>query len=132
MFIIIITVANSQESRFKNILAIMLKYLNVTRFVFLKARYQQSQTQQITTQSPGQDLSAVLTPQTQISTTTVVSETNEVRIESVAAYRDAGNYECVAHNSVTHNIVYNGPSAASASNTARMSMDLEVECEFNN
>lgn len=110
------------------LLCLYYTHLNATRFIRVKAKYQQPQTQQITTQSPSQDQSVMSTsPQPQTPSTTVVSETNEVRIESVVAYRDAGTYECIAHNSVS-----NGATAASESesNTAHMSLDLEVECEF--
>lgn len=60
---------------------------------------------------------------------TVVSKTNEVRIEAVVAYRDAGFYECLAHNSIT-----TGSSAASVSGgpnvaAAHMGIEVEVECK---
>lgn len=50
----------------------------------------------------------------------VVSNTNEVRIESVSAHQHAGYYECVAHNSVL-----------SESTAARLGLDLEIECKYN-
>lgn len=68
--------------------------------------------------------SAPLTP-----STTVVSKTNEVRIEAVVAYRDAGYYECSAHNSITTGSsvasVSGGPNAAAA----HMGIEVEVECK---
>ncbi|XP_027849832.2 neural cell adhesion molecule 1-like isoform X1 [Aphis gossypii] len=91
-----------------------------------KAKYHQ-QSQQPSIPSLDHDQknpdSAPLTP-----STTVVSKTNEVRIDSVVAYRDAGYYECSAHNSIT-----TGSSAASVSggpNAAAAHMGIEVEIEF--
>lgn len=91
-----------------------------------KAKYHQ-QLQQSTMPSMDHDQkipdSAPSTP-----STTVVSKTNEVRIEAVVAYRDAGYYECSAHNSIT-----TGSSVASVSggpNAAAAHMGIEVEVEF--
>lgn len=55
------------------------------------------------------------------STAPVVSYTNEVRIESVVAYRDAGYYECVTYN---NGIGTSGPASAPS---ARSGLELEVE-----
>lgn len=70
-----------------------------------------------TTPSSGQDQNSVSQQQ---STATVVSNTNEVRIETVNAHQHAGYYECTAHNSFSSD-----PSAI-----ARSGLDLEIECEF--
>lgn len=53
-----------------------------------------------------------------------MSSTKEVRIESVSAYRDAGVYECTAHN--TDSISIGGTSTVAP----RMTLELEVECEY--
>jgi hypothetical protein len=55
-----------------------------------------------------------------------VSNTNEVRIESVVAYRDAGYYECSAYNSITTGSTTSGSGGPNAEN-ARMGIELEVE-----
>ncbi|XP_022177691.1 neural cell adhesion molecule 1-like isoform X2 [Myzus persicae] len=85
-----------------------------------RTKYHQ-QPLQSTTSSPDHDQkvpdSASPTP-----STVVVSNTNEVRIESVVAYRDAGYYECSAHNSITTGSS-GGPNAANA----HLGIDLEVE-----
>jgi len=94
----------------------------------VQAKYHQ-QPHQSTTQSSDRDQkipdSAPSTP-----STVVVSNTNEVRIESVVANRDAGYYECSAHNSVTPgsatvSVSGGGPNAAAA----QSGLELEVECK---
>lgn len=48
----------------------------------------------------------------------VVSNSNEVRIESVMAHQHTGYYECMARNSDDE------------STFSRLGIDLEVECEY--
>jgi len=89
-----------------------------------KAKYHQ-QSPQSTIPSSDNDQkipdSAPSTPSTM-----VVSKTNEVRIESVVAYRDAGYYECSAHNSITTGSV----TASVSGGTNPTHMGIEVEVEF--
>lgn len=85
----------------------------------MQAKYPQHQA----VQSPGQDSnpSSLVQP----SAAVVVSNNREVRIESVSAYRDAGVYECTAHNTDSSVAIQGTPIAA-----PRMTLELEVECEY--
>ncbi|VVC26778.1 Hypothetical protein CINCED_3A020364 [Cinara cedri] len=82
-----------------------------------KAKYQQHQA----VQSSGQD-SNPSSSLAQPPATVIVSNNREVRIESVSAYRDAGVYECTAHNTESSSAIQGTPIAA-----PRMTLELEVE-----
>jgi hypothetical protein len=56
----------------------------------------------------------------------VVSNTNEVRIETVSAYRDAGYYECTAHNAAS---VVTVSEDGTSANSARSGIELEIDCK---
>lgn len=56
----------------------------------------------------------------------MVSNTNEVRIEAVTAYRDTGYYECIAHNAAS---VVTVSEDGTSANSARSGIELEIECE---
>lgn len=72
-----------------------------------------------TAQSSGQEQIPSAAQPSPMPASVVVSNTNEVRIESVSAHQHAGYYECVAHNSVL-----------SESTAARLGLDLEIECKY--
>ncbi|KAL4135037.1 hypothetical protein QTP88_006703 [Uroleucon formosanum] len=86
-----------------------------------RAKYHQ-QPHQSTSVSPDHDQK----DSASTSSTVVVSNTNEVRIDSVVAYRDAGYYECSAHNSITTGSTTSGSGGPNAAN-AHMGIELEVE-----
>lgn len=90
-----------------------------------KAKYHQ-QPHQSTTQSLDNDQKI---PDTASPTpsTVIVSNTNEVRIESVVAYRDAGYYECSAQNSITTGSIISSGSGGPNAKAPHLGMELEVE-----
>ncbi|XP_060855803.1 neural cell adhesion molecule 1-like isoform X1 [Metopolophium dirhodum] len=89
-----------------------------------RAKYHQ-QPHQSTSVSPDHD-QKVPDSASSTSSTVVVSNTNEVRIDSVVAYRDAGYYECSAHNSITTGSTSSGSGGPNAAN-AHLGIELEVE-----